>query len=193
MLAGAWPVAARRRAAAVVSQPRGHDERSLQGGGLVPRTFSRSAPNGWRYRGILEATLRSEWSATSNCGHGGVLRGWDTTASTRRLVNPPWLRRAGVWTGCLVGREHARAAAGRRRGPLGSHDSATIPRYHLRCGVRRHSVRGTHLRACNDPRSWYRPSETPGPSDGEQRNPSPSCEVSGHYSWLKGCPFGGLR
>ena len=54
--------------------------------------------------------------ATSNCGHGGVLRGWDTTASTRRLATPPWHQRAGVWTGCLVGREHARAATGRRRG-----------------------------------------------------------------------------
>ena len=54
--------------------------------------------------------------ATSNCRDGGVLRGWDTTASTRRLATPPWPRRAGVWTGCLVGRKHARAPAGRRRG-----------------------------------------------------------------------------
>jgi hypothetical protein len=41
--------------------------------------------------------------ATSNCGNGGLLRGWDTTASTRRLATPPWLRRAGVWTGCPRG------------------------------------------------------------------------------------------
>jgi len=58
----------------------------------VPRTFSRSAPNGWRYRGIVGTVLRREWSATSNCGHGGVLRGWDTTTSTRRLALPRWHR-----------------------------------------------------------------------------------------------------
>ena len=45
--------------------------------------------------------------ATSNCRDGGVLRGWDTTAPTRRLATPPWPRRAGVWTGCPVGRNHA--------------------------------------------------------------------------------------
>ena len=45
--------------------------------------------------GIAESSRQSfarEWSATSNCGHGGVLRGWDTTTSTRRLVAPQWPR-----------------------------------------------------------------------------------------------------
>src|SRR6185503_15700381 len=77
------------------------------------------------------AASRNRWGnpslrvpATSNCGDGGVLRGWDTTASTRRLMIPPWYRRAGVWTGCLVGRNHALASTGRRRG----HSEVMTPR-----------------------------------------------------------------
>ena len=90
----------------------------------VPRTFCRSAP----VRQLVSRNRRGRPSprvpATSNCGDGGVLRGWDTTASTRRLATPPWHRRAGVWTGCLVGRKHARAPAGRRRG----HSEVMTPR-----------------------------------------------------------------
>jgi len=108
-------VVARRHAAAVYPQPLTTiDGRCIAAEG-APHVLSASA-------GSLAVSRNPRGSpsprlpATSTCWDGGVLRGWDTTASTRRLVSPRWHRRAGVWTGCLVGREHARAATGRRRG-----------------------------------------------------------------------------
>ena len=99
-------VTARRRAAAVYRQPLttiGERCRAPEG---APHVLSASAGSV-----VVSRNRRGSPSlrvpATSNCRDGGLLRGWDTTASTRRLATPPWPRRAGVWTGCLVGRKHA--------------------------------------------------------------------------------------
>jgi hypothetical protein len=197
--ARAVAVAARRRAATVGSQPRDHDQRSLQGARLMPRTSCRRSPDGRWYRGIVEAVLRREWSATSNCAHGGVLRAWDTTAPTRRLVMQRWCRRAasprapraGVWSGCLVGRKHASATAGRRCGPLGSHESATIPRYHRPCGVRRQGVRGTLFGPATTLYRGNRPSEHPGRATASSQPPAKWRQAATVAPLRRGCPTAG--
>ena len=100
--------------------------------------------------------------ATSNCGDGGLLRGWDTTTSTRRLLTPPWYRRAGVWTGCLVGREHARAPTGRRRGHS---EVMTLRRFRDTAAVAVRSdkdVRGTLFSSVTSIDRGDRPTRHPG-------------------------------
>ena len=99
--------------------------------------------------------------ATSNCRDGGVLRGWDTTTAARRLATPPWPRRAGVWTGCPVGRSlRSRVDAELKR----------LPRTSCRRSPQRQWYRG--IVAESSPRSgprrrpaivqaWFRPTRHP--------------------------------
>ena len=132
---------ARRHAAAVYPQPRTTIEGRCRAEEAAPHTLSAHAG-----RSLVSRNRRGSPSpgvpATSNCGDGGVLRGWDTTTSTRRLATPPWHRRAGVWTGCLVGREHARAppvdVAGTPKSMTPRRFRDTSHRY----GVLRQDVRG---------------------------------------------------
>ena len=167
---------ARRTPGRGVSPAAHHDSGSLQRLKMVPRTISvERTPNGRWYRGIVEAAFArsgprrppARTDASSRLGY---------TASTRRLVTPLWHRRAGGHRGIgepAFGPGVSWAAttsdplAGRRRGPLGSHDSATIPRYRCRRGVRRPNVRGTILSSATTLDRGQRPSEAPGPSAGE--------------------------
>ena len=132
--------------------------------------------------GIAESSRQSfaeSGPRRPTAGDGGVLRGWDTTASTRRLVAPvaryriTAYRRAGVWTGCLVGREHASAPAGRRCGPLVAMTPATIPRYRRRAVCADKVCGAPIFSSATSVDRGDRPSETPGPSGGEQQ-PRPS-------------------
>ena len=150
-----------------------HTLSALAGRSLV----SRNRRGGPSLRVVRDVQLRGRRRA-SRLGYHRV-HAPARESSWHRCAASPRHRRAGVWSGCLVGREHARAAAGRRCGPLGSHDSATIPRYRRGCRVLRQDVRGTDPSSATFMDRGHRPSETPGPSGGEQQL---SAEATGERS-----------
>jgi len=124
-----------------------------------PRTSGRSTPDGRSYRGVGEATFARSARDVQLCALG-PRRGWDTTASTRRLVNPRWPRRAGVGPGVSWAATTSVPPQVDVAATLES--STTIPRHHRRCSARRPSVRGSLFSPVTSVDRGDRPTRHPG-------------------------------